>query len=66
MYAMGIDIVDTAVAEANKYLKTQKLPEGAAEVKNVNFFDLPEERDSQFDLIYDYTFLCALYPSLRE
>ena len=32
----------------------------------VSFFDLPTDSDSDlFDFIYDYTFFCALHPSLR-
>ena len=30
-----------------------------------SFFDLPEDESQKFDFIYDYTFLCALDPSIR-
>ena len=30
-----------------------------------SFFDLPEDGNEKFDFIYDYTFLCALDPSIR-
>lgn len=33
---------------------------------NQNFFEKGWEKDMKFDIIYDYTFLCALHPSMRS
>lgn len=35
-------------------------------MKLLNFFDIkPESIEEKFDFVYDYTFLCALDPSIR-
>ena len=34
-------------------------------ILNENFFDQNEQESSKYDFIYDYTFLCALDPSIR-
>lgn len=68
---IGLDISETGVAAAKDYLKTVptsvfRNPENA-EVQCRSFFDLDpasNEKDS-FDFVYDYTFLCALDPSIR-
>lgn len=60
---LGLDISETAVKEANEWLSSQNsVPPSQYEVRRENFFDITE----QFDFIYDYTFLCALEPSIRE
>ena len=69
-YALGIDIVDKAVEDANTYLNSLpdnlRPPVGQGEVKVMNFFDLPAEKlEQKWNFIYDYTFLCALDPSIR-
>lgn len=61
---LGIDLSPIAVDTANNYLIAQNLNKDIAEVKEINFFELNEEE--KFDFIYDYTFLCALDPSLRK
>lgn len=65
-FAVGMDLSEKAVESANEWLQSQNLPEGMFEMKCGNFFDidttLPE---NQFDFVYDYTFLCALDPSIR-
>ena len=69
-YALGIDIVEKAVLDANVYLKSLpdnlRPPVGKGEVKVANFFDLPATKlEDKWNFIYDYTFLCALDPSIR-
>ena len=45
---------------------TVRPPEGSASYQLMSFFDLPTEKNEEkFDFIYDYTFLCALDPSIR-
>ena len=40
----------------------KKPEDGKLELKEANFFAL----EGSFDVIYDYTFLCALHPDARE
>lgn len=59
--AEGLEISPTAAAAATAYIRAQ----GAkAEVRVGDFFGLQRER--QFGLVFDSTFLCALPPSQRE
>ena len=68
-YALGIDMSGVAVKEALAAidkLPTEKRPSPETfDIKEGSFFDLSEEEDQKFDFIYDYTFLCALDPSIR-
>jgi methyl halide transferase len=63
---LGVDISPVGVAAAREYLATQydsyPLLKSQASVEQLNFFELKDK----FDLIYDYTFLCALDPSIRD
>ena len=55
-----------AAESALKYHQELSLPAEImenAEIKNQNFFDVPYFEE--FDFAYDYTFLCALDPSVR-
>ena len=56
---VGVDIAPLAVENARKVI------EGTpnAEILLEDFFKLP--LDGQVDLLYDYTFLCALPPTMR-
>ena len=63
-YVLAIDIVEKAVNEANEYLKENNVNPAEGEVKVMDFFSL--EPDEKFDFIYDYTFLCALDPTIRN
>jgi SAM-dependent methyltransferase len=56
---IGIDIAPLAVERAKKIV--EKFPN--AEIRVADFFSL--ELDGEVDLIYDYTFLCALPVELR-
>lgn len=41
-------------------------PRGSAEFQLMSFFETPSEtEDVKYDFIYDYTFLCALDPTMR-
>ncbi|EKX52828.1 hypothetical protein GUITHDRAFT_64740 [Guillardia theta CCMP2712] len=66
--ALGIDLSTTAVHEATK-LKDEisakeKLP-GDASFSLQNFYELQPPKEG-FDIIWDYTFLCAMPPEFRE
>ena len=65
---LGIDISDIAVQAAKSWLSQQSLPTNYKyEVKLQNFFDIsPASQEDKFDFIYDYTFFCALDPSIRD
>ncbi|CAK9786981.1 Thiopurine S-methyltransferase [Cutaneotrichosporon oleaginosum] len=59
----GLDVAPTGAKSADAWVKAQTGQKGRAEVVCGDFFKwTPEEK---FDLIYDYTFLCALPPTLR-
>jgi hypothetical protein len=57
---IGVEIAETAVARASKNIEGVK----NAEIRLTDFFTL--DLDGQVDLVYDYTFLCALPPSMRD
>jgi len=60
---VGLDISETACKAATEFLSTQThLDKKKYEIRQESFFDVSES----FDFIYDYTFLCALEPSIRE
>ena len=63
-YVLGIDIVQKAVDEANEYLLENNVNSNEGEVKVKDFFSL--DTKEKFDFIYDYTFLCALDPTIRN
>lgn len=67
----GLEISETAVDAAKSRLSS--LSESECQYKEnarfelVNFFDLTPTSDTEkYDFVYDYTFLCALDPSIRE
>ena len=62
--ATGIDISETAVATATAYIESQDTASLSGHVGIVqgSFFDVQE----QYDVVYDYTFLCALDPEARD
>ncbi|PWN49094.1 S-adenosyl-L-methionine-dependent methyltransferase [Violaceomyces palustris] len=76
LQSWGVDISPTAVDQANQWLADQQLAEDVKSKINfakADFFKLgtsetsvPELGASSVDLAYDYTFLCALPPSLRK
>ncbi|KAJ9121741.1 hypothetical protein QFC22_002362 [Naganishia vaughanmartiniae] len=63
----GLDVSPIAVEQANEYLEEQQASSPLnhkTEVKLASFFHWKRPIDG-YSLIYDYTFLCALPPSLR-
>ncbi len=70
-HALGVDIAEAGIEAANEYLESQSslcpLLKSQAAAECVNFFDLPVQSAADlFDFVYDYTFLCALDPSIRH
>lgn len=67
---LGIDIAENAIQAAWDWYHSvpsdERAPLSNVDFKSINFFDLSIEEKDTFDFIYDYTFLCALNPSLRE
>lgn len=69
-YVLGLDIAETAVQAAKDRRDSLSETECAfkpnADFKTTSFFDLDgSDPNLKFDFIYDYTFLCALDPSVR-
>lgn len=69
-HVLGLDISQTAVQAARDRLNTLSEVECPfkpnAEFSTTSFFDLDgSTEEMKFDFIYDYTFLCALGPSVR-
>lgn len=65
---IGIDIVEVAVNAARDFLATEaNIPDDCdVTVSLTNFFDIkPEKEEDMFDFVYDYTFMCALNPTIR-
>lgn len=70
-FVIGLEISSSAITAAEERLKD--LPEeefpykSKASFELANFFDLsPKTEDEKFDFIYDYTFFCALDPTIRK
>eukprot|EP00741_Cyanophora_paradoxa_P019668 tig00021137_g18986.t1 len=71
--ALGVDISATAVSVANELADKEAGADAASTAwrsrvrfVEASFFDLGESPRDKFDLVYDYTFLCALPPELRQ
>jgi len=68
--AVGLDISAKAIEAAEASYASMPAdiqpPRSSVEFKATSFFDLPEDDESKFNFIYDYTFFCALHPSARE
>lgn len=70
-YVLGLDISTTAIAAARSRLESLSSSECAnkdnAKFSTESFFNLDTaHEENKFDFIYDYTFLCALDPSIRK
>lgn len=69
-YVLGIDLEAIAIEQCQKRLDSltvQECPDlhrPNCDFQVMNFFDI--NNDNKFDFIYDYTFLCALNPSIRR
>eukprot|EP01040_Poterioochromonas_malhamensis_P006220 gene6220-6694_t len=69
--AIGLEIAPLAVEAAKQRLENLTIEEFPykhnAHFHLQSFFDImPKNDEEKFDFIYDYTFLCALDPSVRE
>jgi SAM-dependent methyltransferase len=64
---IGLDLAPTANQRANE-LKAENTQGNTekAEFLLKDFYSLPSEYPETFDLLFDYTFLCAMEPSIRE
>ncbi|KAJ1860016.1 hypothetical protein LPJ57_006802 [Coemansia sp. RSA 486] len=64
LHMVGADISPIAVETATKLRDEKQIPSNVVEFKELDFFgfDVPE---SKYQVAYDYTFLCALHPSMR-
>jgi hypothetical protein len=69
-FVIGVDISPTAVEAAMDNILAMPIEEQPDrknfELKVESFFDISVEESMKFDFIYDYTFLCALDPSIRN
>ncbi|GAB5361503.1 hypothetical protein AAMO2058_000718600 [Amorphochlora amoebiformis] len=63
-YVVGMDISETAIKEAQAERREMKVDAKQVEFILGDFFKY--EPDQSFDVIFDYTFLCAIPPPLRE
>lgn len=64
--AVGFDIVPEVVAEARALLRWNGVDPALASVHCRDLLGLGVEFGGRFDLVYDYTCLCALPPHLRR
>ena len=62
--ALGVDIAPTAAARFEQLRGEAWAQPGLASVQTLDFFDA-SALTSRFDLIWDYTFLCAISPPRR-
>jgi hypothetical protein len=62
-HAVGLDLADGARERFESLRKKQGVSEAWAELVVANFFDW--QPDEPFDVIWDYTFLCAIEPQMR-
>jgi cyclopropane fatty-acyl-phospholipid synthase-like methyltransferase len=63
--ATGVDISPTGVQHATEYLQSEGIAPSQGRVLVVDFFKPPKEMHGMYDVIYDYTFLCAIPPGMR-
>ncbi|EIM88233.1 S-adenosyl-L-methionine-dependent methyltransferase [Stereum hirsutum FP-91666 SS1] len=66
---LGIDISPSAVAAAKAQLSRhpQAIRDpGKVTFEELDFFKLTVPEDERFDIVYDYTFFCAIPPSRRK
>ncbi|KAF8341994.1 S-adenosyl-L-methionine-dependent methyltransferase [Cantharellus anzutake] len=61
---LGIDISHTAIEKGKREVESRSLNPSKVALAVDNFFDL-ESPEGGYDIIYDFTFFCALPPSTR-
>ena len=59
----GVDLAPTAAKRFEALREERGIPPEQARIVTANFFEL--EHDEPFDLVFDYTFLCAIQPAER-
>ena len=62
--ALGLELAPTAIARFHALRQAAGIDADQAEVVEANYFDFAPA--APFDLIWDYTFLCAIDPERRE
>ncbi|MGM0558654.1 MAG: methyltransferase domain-containing protein [Myxococcota bacterium] len=60
---LGIDLAEGARQRFAELRERRGVPSGRAEVRTADFFEL--DPPSPFDMVWDYTFLCAIEPDMR-
>ncbi|GJN87369.1 hypothetical protein Rhopal_000318-T1 [Rhodotorula paludigena] len=63
---LGIDLASTAVEVARKHLGAQPDAPSNVTFEVADFFAFPLPDDKPFSFAFDYTFYCALPPSMRK
>ncbi|CAN0231737.1 unnamed protein product [Ectocarpus sp. 4 AP-2014] len=66
--SIGLDLSPTGVEQAKALLAEEKEEDisGKVEFRSGDFFKFSPEQEGKFDVILDYTFLCALDPAARD
>lgn len=62
--AIGVDLAPTAAARFRALRDERNIAPEHAQIRVGSFFDL--DLGGPFDLIFDYTFLCAIEPEMRS
>jgi len=62
----GLDIAEKAVLEAEKYRDEMKIDKKQVQYVCGDFFKHEPSSKQPYDVIFDYTFLCAMPPNLRK
>lgn len=62
--AVGLDVAPTAAERFAALRETHRVAGDRARIEVADFFAY--EPEARFDLIWDYTFLCAIQPSQRQ
>jgi len=63
---VGLDLSATAVNAANELLFRLNAGRVTTSFRMANFFDFDPEDGTRYDIIYDYTFFCAITPAMRD
>lgn len=63
-HTVGLDLADGAKERFESLRQRESIPKEWAEMVVADFFDW--QPDEPFDVIWDYTFLCALEPEMRR
>jgi hypothetical protein len=63
-HVLGLDLAEGARRRFSSLRDEYGVPSDQADVRTGNFFEFTPE--TQFDLVWDYTFLCAIEPEMRD